>query len=114
MSAGISFTTFASLDRTKNEPFELGSVQWIRRFGEGDREALACGYWHITPDEAPEPFELLIDADETILILQGRITVEVKGGIVYDLTPGCAASLNKGAQTTWTILEPTVEFFVYS
>lgn len=114
MTVNPAFTTSASLDRNKNEPFELGSVQWIRKFGEGDREALACGYWHVTPEEAPEPFDLLIEADETIAIVEGHVTIEVEGGDIYDLTPGGAASLNKGAQTKWTVLEPTVEFFVYS
>lgn len=114
MTVNPAFTTSASLDRNKNVPFELGSVQWIRKFGEGDREALACGYWHVTPEEAPEPFDLLIEADETIAIIEGHIAIEVEGGGIYDLTPGGAASLNKGAQTKWTVLEPTVEFFVYS
>ena len=32
----------------------------------------------------------------------------------FDLTDGSMASFNKGAKTRWTILKPTVEFFVYS
>ena len=109
-----AFTTAASLDRGKNEPFELGQVQWIRRFGDGERAALACGFWHVTPEEAPEPFDLLIEADETISILEGHLTVEIEGRETYDLVPGGAASFNKGAKTRWTVHQPTVEFFVYS
>ncbi len=109
-----AFTTAANLDPTKNEPFELGQVQWVRRFGDGERAPLACGFWHVTPDEAPEPFDLLIEADETITILEGHLTIEIAEGETYDLTPGGAASFNKGAKTKWTVHEPTVEFFVYS
>lgn len=109
-----AFTTSDSLDRSKNEPFELGQVQWIRRFGDGDRAALACGFWHVTPEESPEPFDLLIEADETITVLEGHLTIEIEGGETYDLTLGGAASFNKGAKTRWTVNQPTVEFFVYS
>ena len=109
-----AFTVSDALDRGKNEAFELGSVQWIRRFGDGERPALACGFWHVTPEEAPEPFDLLIEADETITILEGHLTIDVEGGQSYDLTPGGAASFNKGAKTRWSVHEPTVEFFVYS
>lgn len=33
---------------------------------------------------------------------------------MLELTAGSMASLSKGAMTRWTILEPTIEFFVYS
>ncbi|MEJ1179907.1 MULTISPECIES: cupin domain-containing protein [unclassified Pseudarthrobacter] len=114
MSETPAFTTSSALDANKNEPFELGQVQWVRRFGEGDRPAVACGYWHVTPLEAPEPFDLLIDADETISIVEGHLRIEVEGGDTYDLTAGGAASFNKGARTRWEVMAPTVEFFVYS
>ena len=114
VSEPIAFTTSSVLDPNKNEPFELGRVQWVRRLGEGDRPALACGYWHVTPAEAPEPFDLVLHADETISILEGHLRIEVEGGETYDLTAGGAASFNKGARTRWTVLGPTVEFFVYS
>lgn len=114
MPLTLAFTTSSTLDAKENEPFELGSVQWIRRFGEGERPSLACGYWHVTPAEAPEPFDLVMEADETISLVQGHLTIEVEGGGVYDLLPGGAASFNRGARTRWTVLEPTIEFFVYS
>jgi uncharacterized cupin superfamily protein len=114
MATTPAFTTSSFLDPGKNEPFELGQVQWIRRFGEGGRPALACGYWHVDPTEAPEPFDLVIEADETIHIIEGRLRIEVDGGQGFDLTPGSAASFNKGAQTRWTVIEDTTEFFVYS
>ncbi|MBT2534644.1 cupin domain-containing protein [Arthrobacter sp. ISL-69] len=114
MSESPAFTTSSVLDPSKNEPFELGQVQWVRRLGEGDRPGLASGYWHVTPGEAPEPFDLLIEADETISIVEGHLRIEVEGGETYDLTAGGAASFNRGARTRWAVLAPTVEFFVYS
>lgn len=114
MSGTAAFTTSSALDPAKNEPFELGQVQWVRKPGEGNRPALACGYWHVTPAEAPEPFDLVIHADETISIIEGHLRIEIEGGDTYDLTPGGAASFNKGARTRWEVLAPTVEFFVYS
>ena len=96
------------------EPFELGKVQWLRRPADNGNDAVSSGIWKITPGEAPEPFDLPIDQDETIYIVSGHLRIEVKGGDSFDLTTGSMASLSKGAMTRWTVLEPTIEFFVYS
>jgi uncharacterized cupin superfamily protein len=108
------FAVHDAFDPEKYEPFELGQVQWVRRPGEGDRPALSAGFWHVTQEEAPEPFDLLIEADETIHIIEGHLRIEVIGGETFDLKPGSAASFNKGAQTRWTVVETATEFFVYS
>ena len=52
--------------------------------------------------------------DETIFISSGRIRIEVKDGETFELTAGSMASLSEGAMTRWTVLEPTIEYFVYS
>jgi uncharacterized cupin superfamily protein len=96
------------------EPFELGKVQWLRRPGDNGNEALSAGLWKVTPEEAPEPFDLPIHQDETICIVSGHLRIEVHGGDTFDLPAGAMASLSKGANTRWTVLEPTIEFFVYS
>lgn len=114
MSAESTFSIGGTFDASQYEPFELGQVQWIRRPGEGDREGLSCGFWHVTPEEAPEPFDLPFHADETVHILEGHIRVEVVGGLTHELVPGAVVSFNKGIMTRWTVLEPTTEFFVYS
>ncbi|MEE2524107.1 cupin domain-containing protein [Pseudarthrobacter sp. J75] len=117
MSITTDSTAFAvqgAQDPQKLEPFELGQVQWLRQFGDGDRPGLASGFWHVTTAEAPEPFDLLIEADETIHIIEGHLRIEVPGGAEFDLKAGSAASFNKGTQTRWTVLEDTIEFFVYS
>ncbi|GAB3192838.1 cupin domain-containing protein [Nesterenkonia suensis] len=105
---------YAQHDPSATEPFEVGTVQWLRRPGDDGNEALSSGIWHITPEEAPEPFDLPIGEDETIYIISGHLRIEVSGGPTHEMTAGTMASLSQGAMTRWTILEPTVEFFVYS
>ena len=104
----------AHLDHPAFEPFALGSVQWLRRPGDNGNESLSGGIWKVTPEEAPEPFDLPIDQDETIYIVSGELRIEVKGGSTLELREGSMASLSKGAMTRWSVLEPTIEFFVYS
>lgn len=108
------FTVSASIDRDLAEPFEVGTVQWVRRPGEGRREELSSGFWFISPAEAPEPMLVVGHADETVYIVEGHLRIQVEGQDTIELRPGGAASLNKGVPATWTVLAPTVEFFVYS
>lgn len=105
---------FARHDDSAFEPFELGNVQWLRRPGDNGHDKLSAGIWKVTPEEAPEPFDLPIHQDETIFISSGRIRIEVKDGETFELTAGSMASLSEGAMTRWTVLEPTIEYFVYS
>ncbi|ALG30497.1 hypothetical protein AOZ07_16925 [Glutamicibacter halophytocola] len=105
---------YAQHDPEAFEPFELGTVQWLRRPGDNGNAKLAAGIWQVAPSQAPEPFDLRIDQDETIYIVSGHIRIQIDGGEEHDLTAGSMASLSLGAQTRWSILEPTVEFFVYS
>lgn len=114
MTPDSTFSVGDVFDPAKYEPFELGQVQWIRRPGEGDRADLSCGFWHVTPEEAPEPFDLPFHQDETVHIVEGHIRVEVIGGATHELVPGTAVSFNKGIMTRWTVLKPTTEFFIYS
>ena len=113
-STNAAFTIHDAHDPEKYEPFELGQVQWVRRPGEGDRPALSAGFWHVTTQEAPEPFDLVIHADETIHIIEGHLHIELENGESFDLRPGSAASFNLGAKTKWTVVEDTTELFVYS
>ncbi|WP_138413416.1 cupin domain-containing protein [Sinomonas gamaensis] len=104
----------ASTDRELAAPFAVGQVQWLRRPGDGDRPALSGGIWTVTPEEAPETFDLAFEEDETLYIVEGHLRIEVIGGETFDLTDGSMASFNKGAKTRWTVVKPTTEFFVYS
>jgi uncharacterized cupin superfamily protein len=108
------FTVVGATDRAAAEPFEVGTVQWTRRPGEGSREDLASGLWFVAPEETPGPMEVTGHADETVYIIEGRVRVQPSGRDAVELTAGSVASFNKGVPVTWTVLEPTVEFFVYS
>ncbi|MGO2111324.1 MAG: cupin domain-containing protein [Pseudoclavibacter sp.] len=112
--ADANFTVNDAFDRAATEPFEVGVVQWIRRPGDGGRADLSSGFWFITPDETPGPMRIVGHADETVHLLEGRIRVEPEGGEPFELTAGSVASFNRGGAATWTVLEPSVEFFVYS
>jgi ethanolamine utilization protein EutQ (cupin superfamily) len=49
---------------------------------------------------------------ETVLVLEGKATIEVVGGPTLELKAGDIASLPKGAQTTWRLTLPFKEFWV--
>ncbi|MFI7494489.1 cupin domain-containing protein [Kocuria sp. M4R2S49] len=114
MSELTSAVFHADTADTAPEPFEVGTVRWLRKPGQGDREALSAGIWEVTPGQAPEAFDLPIHQDESIYIVSGHLRIEVQGGDTLELTAGSMASFNEGAMTRWQVLEPTVEFFVYS
>jgi uncharacterized cupin superfamily protein len=104
----------AGPDTDAFEPFEVGQVQWLRRNGDGGNDALAAGIWKVTPEDAPKAFDLPITEDETIYIVSGHLRIEVIGGDSFDLKAGSMASFSQGTKTRWQVVEPTVEFFVYS
>ncbi|NKX53120.1 cupin domain-containing protein [Arthrobacter mobilis] len=104
----------ADHDPSVFEPFEVGQVQWLRRPGDGGNQALSAGIWSVTPEDAPETFDLPITEDETVYIVSGHLRIEVIGGDTFELKAGSMASFSKGAKTRWTVVEPTIEFFVYS
>lgn len=109
-----SYLTHATRRPELAEPFEVGTVQWTRRPGDGDRKTLSAGFWYVTPENAPTPMVVIGDADESIVIIEGRVRIQLEGEEAVELTAGGTASMNAGASVTWTVLEPTVEFFVYS
>ena len=104
----------SQLDEAKFEPFESGVVQWLRRPGDSGNENLSAGIWKVTPEDQPDPVDVPVTRDETIYIVSGHLHVELEDGELLDLSAGSMASLSKGSKTRWTVLEPTVEFFVYS
>ncbi|WP_312776553.1 cupin domain-containing protein [Corynebacterium variabile] len=108
------FITHGVRDDSLHEPFEAGTVQWVRRPGDGGREALSSGFWKVEPSQVPGPVDLVSHGDETVHILEGKILIEPVDGEPFTLTAGSVASFNDGARSRWTILEPVVEFFVYS
>ncbi|GAA3889351.1 hypothetical protein GCM10022381_34080 [Leifsonia kafniensis] len=114
MSNDTTFSASGAYDLAQAEPFKAGVIQWVRKPGEGGRDDLGCGFWTVGPADAPGPVEVVIHADETVHILEGRVRIEVADGPTHELTAGDVASFNAGTRTVWNIIEPTVEFFVYS
>jgi uncharacterized cupin superfamily protein len=114
MSSSTGFTALGAVDESKSEPFEVGRVQWLRRPGDGGRDDVSAGFWFVTPEDAPAPFDVPSEADETIALLQGHLRIALQDGTVYDVVPGTSVAIDKGVTATWTVLEPSVEFFVYA
>lgn len=108
------FITHTALDRSQAQPFEVGVVHWTREPGTGGRTDLSSGFWFVSPEDAPDPMTVVAHADETIFIIEGRLRIEPQREAAFELSAGSSASMNKGSSAVWTILEPTVEFFVYS
>jgi uncharacterized protein len=90
-------------------PFEVGRVKWLRQ-----DEDVQAGIWVCDPSEIPERNPTNFDRDETIVILEGRLTVEIEDGPTVELGPGDSASFSRGSIGRWTVHESVKEFFVYS
>lgn len=103
----------ATPDPTKGEPFVAGTIQYVRQYGDADRPEVSAGYWFVTPEDMPGPMTFEVPIDEVLLVLEGKMTWEVDGEVT-ELGPGASYSVNKGTTATVTILEPVVEFFVYT
>lgn len=114
MAGASGYTVGADLDQARAEPFDVGRVQWVRRAGDGERPALSAGYWFVSPNDAPDPFEAVSETEETIHIVEGHLTVQPEGGTAIELHAGSCLSINRGVRARWTVRKPTVEFFVYT
>ncbi len=114
MSSGAPEFFTATRAEADAGPFELGRVQYLRGFGDGGRDDLAAGYWYVTTEEAPEPFALNLDSDESFHLLEGRLRIEFVGGETVELRPGDSISYHAGDDMVWTVLEDSVKFFVNS
>lgn len=77
-----------------------GEIAWIRDHGSGDG-TLLVGVWRIagpavTPVYSSEP------GDETFLVLEGEVTIEVVGtGERQTFRTGDVGSWSKGTHTRW-------------
>jgi uncharacterized cupin superfamily protein len=70
----------------------------------------AVGFGKVTPST----FEITLEWDESINVLEGAATVVVDGDESLDLSPGTAVFLKRGSVCRWTVHEHFVEFFVLS
>lgn len=91
------------------EDFEAGVVKWLRQ-----DDSVVAGMWRCTTAEQPGIHEAEFEMNETVLILKGRVRVEIVDGPTVELGPGDSASFVKGTVGRWNVLEDVEEFFVYS
>ena len=61
---------------------------------------------------AGDPFDWTPQQRETILILEGRVRIELDGGEELDLGAGDMASLRPGIATRWFVTVPFKEMWV--
>jgi uncharacterized cupin superfamily protein len=84
-------------------------VQWLRQSTQGEGQ-LYVGIFTCDPCGVED--ELL--GDESVYMLEGRMTVEVIGGESVSLSAGDVASFPKGTKTVVHVHEPIKKFFVIS
>ena len=115
MSEEIAWS--GSSGATPSEPYDvgrgtmLGRVFWIR-----NEPNLQVGLWSVNQDDvrtAPAPY--VFRGDETILVLQGEVKVDVEPSTKVRLRAGDVASFKKGTTSHWNITsEEYKEVFVYA
>jgi uncharacterized cupin superfamily protein len=79
-----------------------------------DSQRLQAGLWRLPAAASWEPFTLTLEHNETILILEGAVRIEITGAPTLDLVAGDMASLSAGMETTWIVQPPFKEFWVLS
>jgi len=102
---------------TPSEPYDvghgnmLGRVFWIR-----NEPNLQVGIWSVNQDDLrtpPAPY--VFTGDETILVLEGEVEVDVEPGTKVHLRTGGIASFKKGATSQWNIISDEYkEVFIYA
>ncbi len=89
-------------EATGPEMSTSGLILWA---GEGDQEV---GIWECTPG----PSRWLLETNEFITVVTGRMTVTVDGGRPLALAPGDTAVFPKGWSGTWEIAETLRKVYV--
>lgn len=87
----------------------FGDVHWLRTESGGEGMLLS-GFWRHEPAELPYEFA----GDETVLVLDGEVVIEIAGEASVTLRRGDVASFTKGTTSTWRITQPFKKFFVVS
>jgi len=76
-------------------------------------EAVQAGLWK-PGAVAGKVIEVKLDADETLVVLDGSGRLQVESGPTLELRPGDMVSVQKGARTKWVVDAAFREFWVYS
>ena len=110
-------TWHGSSAETPSEPYDvrrgevLGRVFWIR-----NEPHLQVGIWSVNQDDVRStpnaPYVFV--GDETILVLEGEVEVDVEPNTKLHLRTGDIASFKKGATSLWNITSDEYkEVFIY-
>jgi uncharacterized cupin superfamily protein len=86
-----------------------GKVHWLRTSTGGDGQLLT-GMFTAQPSKVKYTFI----GDESLHLMEGRVTVEMEDGEQFTVSAGEVAAFPKGANSVWTIHEPMKKFFVIS
>ena len=81
-------------DRRRPAPGRRG-VEPLRRLAHHPR------VWECTPGK----FTWVFSYDETLVVVEGRATVELDTGETVELAPGVMAFFGRGHDATWTVHE---------
>ena len=72
-----------------------------------------AGVWRVLEGEWDnEDNEYEFPSDETFIVLEGRVIIQLADRTSYDLGPGDAASFAQGTHSTWELSTPFRKFFV--
>ena len=103
-----AFSSSTHAESFEPDPELGGEAQVFRE----DHDVVAGLYRFL---ESREPFPYEYEQNETILVLEGGVRIEVEGGPTLDLGPGDVASVVAGSRATWHIVSvPFKELFVLS
>jgi len=101
--------THIDADEGWNHDEETGGL--VRMVRETD--ALAIGLWKPN-GVAGARIEYQLDAEETLVVLQGSGEVRVDGGEPIRLRPGVVVSLPRGCELSWLVDDQFRELWIYS
>ena len=85
-----------------------GVVSWLRNEDDGDGLLLKAGMWKCEKSTFP----YLFGVDETFVMIEGILRVDLEDGRSWELGPNDTASFEKGTKSTWTVVEPVLHFFI--
>jgi uncharacterized cupin superfamily protein len=96
------------------EPFmvdgkQIGEVHWLRDTAGGDG-VLLTGLWRAEPGS----FDYAFETDETFLLLEGAVSIDLEDGETVELKKGDLVSFVAGSKATWHVRSASKKFFVCS
>jgi uncharacterized cupin superfamily protein len=85
----------------EGDPQASGLLLW-----KSDDSKLANGIWECTPGRFT-----WIHADETLCLVDGKVTVTPEGGDPFDIRPGDVVFFPEGTKTEWRVEETVRKAF---